>query len=157
MTVLSIRVTENEREALKKKAGSTALSTYARQELLGTDAKACGKCTDFVLQGLQEALMPQLQQGRHDSDLVFASVKMYKKLLKQRLFLPTYSPDLNPVAKRTRGHLNNSALNSKPGCVKWYTPYFLYSNCLTPSFKTLINYEADYSQNVSSANSNGLK
>ena len=32
----------------------------------------------------------------------------------QRLFLPTYSPGLNPVAKRAGGHLRISGQNLKP-------------------------------------------
>ena len=66
----------------------------------------------------------------------------------QLLFLPPYSPDLNPVAKRTEGHLKHSELNLKPGYEKWSALYFPYSNWLTASFKTLTNYEISYSIDI---------
>ena len=60
------------------------------------------------------------------------------------LFLPPYSTDLNPVAKRTGGHLNTSGLKSKPGYGKWPALSFQCSNGSMPSFRILINCEPDY-------------
>ena len=60
------------------------------------------------------------------------------------LFLPPYSPDLNPVAKRTVGHLNTSGLKSKPGYGKWPALSFQCSNGSMPSFRILINCDLGY-------------
>ena len=76
-----------------------------------------GYCdTNVVLTWVKHWLIPELEPG----DTVIwdnASVHKSQKLADafeaagiHLLFLPPYSPDLNPVAKRTGGHFNVSGV-----------------------------------------------
>ena len=110
-----------------------------------------GYCdTEVVLTGVKPVWVPELKPGM---TLVMDNASFHKAPAIREaieaagchlIFLPPYSPDLNPVAKRTGGHWRNFGQNSKAGFVKWLALYFLYSNWLTPSFNALINYETSY-------------
>ena len=110
-----------------------------------------GYCdTEVVLTWVKPVMAPELKPGL---SVVMDNASFHKAAAIREtmenagcelLFLPPYSPDLNPVAKRTEGHLKHSGLSLKPGFVKCPLPYFPYSNWLTASFKTLINYEISY-------------
>ena len=72
-----------------------------------------GYCdTDVVLTWLKEWLIPVLKPG---DTIIWDNATFHKSPAIRKaietagchlLFLPPYSPDLNPVAKRTGGHLN---------------------------------------------------
>ena len=110
-----------------------------------------GYCdTQVGLTWLQKVMVPELKPGL---TMVMDNARFHKAVAIREaietagcklLFLPPYSPDLNPVAKRTEGHLKHSGLNLKPGFVKWSALYFPYSNLSMPFFKTLINYLFSY-------------
>ena len=110
-----------------------------------------GYCdTEVVLTWVQKVRVPELKPGL---TLVMDNASFHKapairEAIEaagcQLLFLPPYSTDLNPVAKRTGGHLNTSGLKSKPGYGKWPALSFQCSNGSMPSFRILINCEPDY-------------
>ena len=107
-----------------------------------------GYCdTEVVLTWVQEWLIPALNPGDSviwDNATFQRSPRIAEALNTagiQLLFLRPYFPNLNPVAKRTEGHLNTSGLGRKPGYDNSTNPHFISPR---RSAKCLENYLLNY-------------